>query len=126
MKIEGKIIAVLNEQRGTSKTGKEWRKVDYVIQTDGQYPKKCVFSVLNEKIENFGLKIGQDVDLEIDIDAREYNGKWYNSITCWKAVLRNPQNNIVQQDPFYSPMPPPPQNPKQQNIFNGNNDQVPF
>lgn len=107
MKIEGKIIAALDEQRGVSKSGKEWRRMEYVIETPGEFPKKCVFSVMGDNIEKFGLRIGQDVDLEIDIDAREYNGRWFNSITCWKAVLRNVESQIVQQiqapDPFQQP-----------------------
>ena len=61
---------------------------------------------MNQNIDNFGLKVGQDVDIEIDIDAREWNGRWFNSITCWKAVLRNVD---VQQVPI---QPTEPQQPK--------------
>lgn len=107
MKIEGKIIAALDEQRGVSKSGKEWRRMEYIIETPGEYPKKCVFSVMGDNIEKFGLRIGQDVDIEIDIDAREYNGRWFNSITCWKAVLRNV--DVFQQVPI---QPTEPQQPK--------------
>lgn len=37
---------------------------------------------MNSNIQNFGLAVGQDVDIEIDINANEWQGKWFNSITC--------------------------------------------
>lgn len=123
MKLEGKIIAALDEQRGVSKSGKEWRRMEYVIETPGEYPKKCVFSVMGDNIEKFGLRIGQDVDIEIDIDAREYNGRWFNSITCWKAVLRNV--DVFQQVPI---LPTEPQQPKGiiEQIKQNNGGDLPF
>ena len=66
------------------------RDKTFVLEIPGQYPKKVAFSVMNSNIQNFGLAVGQDVDIEIDINANEWQGKWFNSITCWKATLRNP------------------------------------
>lgn len=100
MEISGKIIVESPLQTGVSKSGNNWSRKDYVIETPGQYSKKIAFSVMNDNIDKLGLALNQDVDIQIDIDAREYNGKWYNSINCWKAVLRNPaqQAVIYQQD----------------------------
>lgn len=99
MEISGKIIVALPAQGGVSKAGKEWSRQDYVIETKEQYPKKIAFSVMNDNIMNFGLTIGQDVDIEIDINANEWQGKWFNSITCWKATLRNPGQPTAAQQP---------------------------
>lgn len=60
---------------------------------------KSRFSVMNSNIQNFGLAVGQDVDIEIDINANEWQGKWFNSITCWKATLRNPGQPTAAQQP---------------------------
>lgn len=106
MKISGRIIVALPMQGGTSKSGKEWSRQDYVIETKEQYPKKVAFSVMNDNIMNFGLVIGQDVDIEIDINASEWNGKWYNSITCWKAIVHNPGQQAVSSQPNYAAAPP--------------------
>ena len=45
MEITGKIIAVLPEQGGTSKSGNEWKKQEYVLEMNdqSQYPKKVCF-----------------------------------------------------------------------------------
>ncbi|EOA57457.1 hypothetical protein HMPREF1214_02490 [Bacteroides sp. HPS0048] len=129
MKISGRIIVALPMQGGTSKSGKEWSRQDYVIETKEQYPKKVTFSVMNDNIMNFGLAVGQDVDIEIDINASEWNGKWYNSISCWKATLLNPQQQPPAQ-PNYSAVPPKQQatpQPAQQQMFTeGQKDDLPF
>ena len=52
---------------------------------------------MNSNIQNFGLAVGQDVDIEIDINANEWQGRWFNSITCWKATLRNPGQTAAPQ-----------------------------
>lgn len=87
MKLEGKIIVAQPVQSGVSKNGNNWQRQDFVLEIPGQYPKKVAFSVMNSNIQNFGLAVGQDVDIEIDINANEWQGKWFNSITCWKATL---------------------------------------
>jgi hypothetical protein len=44
MEIQGKIIAVLPKQSGTSKrTGNQWASQDYVIETHEQYPRNVPF-----------------------------------------------------------------------------------
>ena len=130
MKISGRIIVALPMQGGTSKSGKEWSRQDYVIETKEQYPKKVVFSVMNDNIMNFGLAVGQDVDIEIDINANEWNGKWYNSISCWKATTNlNPQQQTPAQ-PNYSAASPQQQaasQPSQQQMLTeGEKDDLPF
>lgn len=73
MEISGKIIVALPAQGGVSKAGKEWSRQDYVIETKEQYPKKLIaFSVMNVIIMNFGLTVGQEVDIHIDINATEW------------------------------------------------------
>lgn len=98
MKLEGKIIVAQPIQSGVSKNGNNWQRQDFVLEIPGQYPKKVAFSVMNSNIQNFGLAVGQDVDIEIDINANEWQGKWFNSITCWKATLRNPEDSLPQRN----------------------------
>ena len=97
MKLEGRIIVAQPIQSGVSKNGNNWQRQDFVLEIPGQYPKKVAFSVMNSNIQNFGLAVGQDVDIEIDINANEWQGRWFNSITCWKATLRNPGQTAAPQ-----------------------------
>ena len=52
MNIEGKIIEVLEEQSGEGAKG-AWRKQEYILETEAQYPKKLCFAVWGEKIDEF-------------------------------------------------------------------------
>lgn len=127
--VKGKIIAELPERGGTSKNGKDWRSKEYVITEPGQYVKNVCFSVLGDNIDTFGLSVGQEVEIECDIDAREHNGKWYNSIKCWKAQITGasptpqPQSYASEVPADYKPRETskPAESP-----FNDNDDGLPF
>jgi hypothetical protein len=92
MEIQGKIIAVLPKQGGTSKrTGNQWASQDYVIETHEQYPRKCAFRVFGEdKINQFAIKSGEELTVSFDIDAHEYQGRWFNNITAWQVQRVDP------------------------------------
>lgn len=87
MEIKGRIIAVLPHRSGVSqKDGKPWMTQEYVIETLEQYPKRCVFNVFGEeKIKEYNLQVGSEVTVKFDINAREYNGRWYNDVRAWKV-----------------------------------------
>ena len=87
MEIEGKIIAVMPARSGVSqRTGNEWKSQEYVIETHDQYPRKCCFNVFgSDKIDTMAIKAGEELRVSFDIDAHEYNGRWFNNITAWKV-----------------------------------------
>lgn len=79
IEVEGTIIKALELRSGTSaRTGNEWRRQDYVIETPGQYPRKCQFTVADGNIDMFNLQEGNHIKVTISIDAHEYNGRWFN------------------------------------------------
>ena len=92
MDISGKIIFVLPERGGVSqRDGREWKVASYVIETLEQYPRKCCFEVFGiDRINQLNIQVGQMLTVSVDIDAHEYNGRWYNQIRAWKAVPYDP------------------------------------
>lgn len=91
MEIKGKVLVNLGVQRGTSKSGKEWAKASIVVETDEQYPKKIVLDNM-KSAEDFGsLKVGDVGVFNADVESREYNGRWYTSVLCWKWEIERPQ-----------------------------------
>ena len=83
MELQGKIIAVLPAREGTSARG-PWKSQEYVIETHDQYPKKMVFNVFGvDRIDQFAIKTGEEIIVSFDIDAHEYNGRWFNNIRAW-------------------------------------------
>lgn len=86
MEITGKIIAVLPERGGVSKTGNAWKVQEYVLETHEQYPRKICFNVFGaDKISQFNIQAGEEMTVSFDINAREYNGRWYNDIRAWRV-----------------------------------------
>lgn len=85
MDITGKVIAVLETQRFNGKNG-EIVKNGFVIETQGEYPKKCAFVVFGEeKWSQMGIMTGKDVQVFFDISAREWNGKWFNDVIAYRV-----------------------------------------
>lgn len=98
MELIGKIIQVLPERGGVSaRTGSEWRMGSYVLETTtDRFPRKMMFEVFgSDKIQQFNIQVGEMVRVSFDIDAREYQGKWYNSIRAWN-VDRNVADPMMQ------------------------------
>lgn len=85
MELTGKIIAVLPARSGVSqRTGNQWMTQEYVIEVPGQYPRKCVFNIFGEdRIKQFNIQMGEELTVSFDIDAREYNGRWFNDIRAF-------------------------------------------
>jgi hypothetical protein len=102
MEITGKIIAVMDKRSGQSaRTGANWATQDYVIETiNEQYPKRCLFNVFGEdKINEFNIQVGNVVTVSFDINAREYNGRWYNDIRAWRVVPYQAQQPVAAPAP---------------------------
>ena len=90
MELQGRVIAETPERSGTSARG-EWKAKDYVIETHEQYPKKMVFSVFgSDRLARFNVQVGQEVLVSFDIDAHEYNGRWFNSIRAYDVRQVDP------------------------------------
>lgn len=105
MEFTGKIIAVLEPRSGVSqRTGSTWKSQEYVIEeliSSSQFaPRRMCFNVWGEdKINAMNIQIGQELTVSFDINAREYQGRWYNDLRAWKV------------DPAQQAQPVPPQQP---------------
>lgn len=104
MEIIGKIIQNLGEVSGVSKAGRAWKKHAYVLETQESYPKKIYFDFFGERADQYPLEVGQMIKLSFDIDSREYEGRWYTSISAWKAEPAEMTQAAPQQ---FSPATPP-------------------
>lgn len=90
MELQGKVIAVMPERSGVSQRG-EWKSQDYVIETHDAYPRKMVFGVFGaDRISRFNIQIGQEVTVSFDIDAHEYQGRWFNNIRAFDVRQVDP------------------------------------
>jgi len=98
MEITGKITNILPIQTGVGKTGNEWKKQEIIIQTEEQYPKSICITLWGNAISD-KIKQGDKIKASIDIESREFNGKWYTTVKAWKIESLSASNeNEVEKD----------------------------
>jgi len=123
MELTGKIIAVMPAKSGVStKTGNNWMTQEYVIEVPGQYPKRCAFCVFGEdRIKQFNIQSGDEVTIQFDIDAREFNGRWYNDVRVYNVIRGQVQQAVVTNTSVASSSFPSPEETQ-----NSDGDELPF
>ncbi|MDR1699022.1 MAG: DUF3127 domain-containing protein [Prevotellaceae bacterium] len=111
MEINGTIIQLQPLQTGEGRNGL-WKKQDYILQTNEQYPKKICFNFWGDKIDQFNLQVGDNIKLSFDIESREFNGRWYTDVRGWKAEKEGssaaPAPEAYNAQGSMPPPPPPP------------------
>ena len=98
IKIVGTLEKLMPVQKGVSSTGREWVRQDIVMSmANGQFVKHLAATVMGqERIDNFNLHVGDNIVAYLDIDAREYNSRWYNSINIWRVERVGSNGNQTQ------------------------------
>jgi hypothetical protein len=83
--ITGKIIQILPSTTGTSKAGKDWVKQEFIVETQEAYPKKICIGLMGEKVQEIKKYVpGNEVKVSLNIESREYQGKWFTNINAWR------------------------------------------
>ena len=135
MDATGTIIAVMQPTGGTSqRTGNTWMKQEYVLEIPAQYPRRISFSIFGEdRIKQFNIQQGEDLTIHFDIDAHEYNGRWFNEVRAYNVVrgqVQQPMTAAPIGAPQATPFPPagaaasfP---PAQESAAEGSADDLPF
>ena len=98
MEISGKIVQILPEQSVESARG-PWRKQSYILELPGDYPKKVCFLVWGNRIDQFAIREGEELTVGIDLESREYNGRWYTDVKAWRVTRQHAQQVPVQAAP---------------------------
>ena len=83
LKIEGRVLELLEEQSGEGRNG-PWRKREFILETGGKYPRKVCITQWGDDIDQSGVAEGEQLTAYIDIQSREYNGRWYTDVKAWK------------------------------------------
>jgi hypothetical protein len=87
MEITGILVKQTAIREGVSKqNGNPWRIAEYLLEVPGQYPRHIAFRVSDGqvgRIARFESLVGKTVTVSFDIDAREYEGRWFNEINAW-------------------------------------------
>ena len=104
IKIYGTIISVLPVQTGISKAGSEWKKAEFLLETVEQYPRKVKFDIFgSDRVEQYAPMLVQNatVTISVNIESREFNGRWYTDVRAWKV-----ENGDTRAEGAVPPAPP--------------------
>jgi hypothetical protein len=84
MEISGKIVEKLPQQSGPGRNG-TWVKQEFILETQDQYPRKVCIALWGDKVAEIdSLAIGDSLKASINVESREFNGKWYTDVKAWK------------------------------------------
>jgi len=99
----GKVIATFERPYASKQTGEQKMQWEVVIEHENNNPnypsRKVVVAMWDANVFNtismcYGN--GTPVKATCSIDAREYNGRWYNAIACFRAEQFQPQQPMQQ------------------------------
>jgi hypothetical protein len=130
LEITGKIVQLLDLQSGTSAKG-DWKKQDFILETDDQYPRRICIALWGDRIGDIaGVQVGELITASVAIESREFNNKWYTDVRAWR-IQRGLGVQAPQSAPQNSSAPiiPPPTPPADNNFANTGGesfDDLPF
>lgn len=85
-----KVKKVGKLQAGTSKAGNPWQKRNYLVEEIGSMYAKEVYFYVMGTLCDLQLKEGDTITAHLEIRAREYQGKYYNEVWCFKIDMPQP------------------------------------
>ncbi|MFO7880881.1 MAG: DUF3127 domain-containing protein [Bacteroidales bacterium] len=126
MEITGKILQINEPITGESARG-QWKKQEVIIETEDQFPKSVCLLNWNDKADISNLKPGEKVTAFINIESREFKGRWFTDVKMWKI---NKQEDGQQAAPPVDNAPLPGKDDIPEDIFSddksGEEDDLPF
>lgn len=130
MEIQGTIVQVLPLQSGVGKSsGKEWKKQEYILNTseDSKYPTKVCLALWGDNVDKFAslMVVGNQIVAQIDIESREFNGRWYTEVRAWRVDGPFVQQGAQPQQGGYQ-APQPVATQQEQPAGLGRADDLPF
>lgn len=110
LSVKGKVDQILKPESGVSRAGKEWKKQEFVLETEEQYPRKVCFTLFGEKADLLnGLNAGESVEVSFNVESREFNGRWFTNVNAWKIDRATDDQNFPEPPPEFRMQDIPPE-----------------
>lgn len=103
MQEHGRIICVMQKRQGVSqRSGEMWESQSYVLEIDGRYTRRVLFDIFGSSaIARANLQVGDFVTMMGEVEAHEYQGRWYNGVRCYD-IMKNGQSVMRNVPPTQS------------------------
>lgn len=101
MKVQGRIKKLLPVQSGISRIGNNWKKQDFILEyfeepTD-QYSDTVLLSLMNDRIDEYSLKEGDEVEVDVRHQVKAYGERVYNELLCRSVEKINKPKPATEQ-----------------------------
>ena len=84
MEFEGVVYKILPATGGTSARG-EWKKQEVIFELPQEFSRKVCVVFFNKESDVARLKEGSTYIVSVNIESREYNGRWYTDVRAWRV-----------------------------------------
>lgn len=83
MDFEGKVLQILQPTKGTSSRG-EWQRQEVIFEMTQEFSRKVAVTFFNKPADVEKLRVGESYIVSVNIESREYNGRWYTDVREWR------------------------------------------
>lgn len=84
MEFEGVVYKILPATKGTSARG-EWQRQEVIFELPQEFSRKICVIFFNKESDVARLREGMTCTVSVNIESREYNGKWYTDVRAWRV-----------------------------------------
>lgn len=103
MDFEGVVYKVLAPVSGTSARG-EWKKQDIIFEIPSDMNRKVCVTFFGDRAGDVSsFKEGDTANVSVNVESREYNGRWYTDVRGWRVVKKQ---SAAPTPPLADEMPP--------------------
>lgn len=102
MEFEGVVYKILPPTKGTSARG-DWQRQEVIFELQQEFSRKVCVIFFNKESDVARLREGMTCTVSVNIESREYNGKWYTDVRAWRV---QPKQEEAAAAPAMPDMPP--------------------
>ena len=104
MEFVGVVYRILPVQSGTSARG-QWQKQEVVFELPDEFSRKVCVTFFGDRVQDAAtLQVGEKVNVSVNIESREYNGRWYTDVRAWRSQKTQPEQPAAAPIPALPPI----------------------
>ncbi len=103
MDFVGVVYRILPPQSGTSARG-QWQKQEVVFELPDEFSRKVCVTFFGDRAQDAAsLQVGDKLNVSVNIESREYNGRWYTDVRAWRIQKVQPEQPAAAPIPDLPP-----------------------
>ena len=88
MEFKGRIAKVMPQISGPKQDGGQWTKVEFIFEyfehPEDRWADRVVLSAMNDRISEYDLHEGDEVNIGFGHMVREYQGRYFNEVRIYR------------------------------------------